>query len=648
MKSRHNDFRRVFFVGAIIFLTFLTQAFGLNHLWRISEIYSNDDGTVQFIELFNNSVSTIEGFLSVTSFTTDSNSYFYPSDLVGDTAFKRFLMATPDFNDLPGAPAPDYIIPANFFDPDGDTLTFVFSIGSDAVTFGPGQLPVDGINSIDRDLVVGLNSPTNFAAAAGSVVSSVTDPIPTKIAKGDIEIELETLVVGMASPVYLADPNDGTGRLFIVDQPGQIRIYKDGFLLNKPFLDVSDRIVSLGFFGTLNPFTDFDERGLLGVAFHPDFSTPATNGFGKIYTYTSEPNDFAADFTVSMPVGVAFNHQAIITEWTVDNNDPNVIDKTTRRELLRIDEPQFNHDGGMVAFGPDGYLYISLGDGGSGRDTADGHGTIGNGQDPTNVLGSILRIDVDGSDSVNGAYGIVASNPFVGDSNIPDEIYAYGFRNPWRFSFDTVTGDLIVGDVGQGDIEEVDTVISGGNYGWNLKEGSFRFDPNTGTVNNDLSGLPGGLIDPNAEYDHDEGSTVIGGFVYRGSEIPELVGKYVFGDFTTGFFSPDGRLFYADPATGWEIKELIIGLDDRALGLYLKAFGQDSSGELYVLAGTNLGPFSNLGQVLKIVNTDCSVGQAHVIPGDINKDCKIDYRDFAALAAHWLECTEGPEIDCGI
>lgn len=642
--SKKNNFRRASFVGAILFLTLLSQAFGLNHLWEITEIYSNDDGTIQFIELFT--AFTGEGVLFSKTFTTNGNTYVYPNNLIGETASTNFLMATSGFAALPGAPTPDYTIPDNFFDRDGDTLTFV--PGNDIVSFTSGQLPVDGINSIDDLLVVGVNSPTNFAGVTGSVVSPVTDPVPTKIAKGDITIELETLAIGLTAPVYLTDANDGTGRLFIVDQPGQIRIYQNGYLLNKPFLDVSERIVPLGFFGSLNPFTDFDERGILGVAFHPDFSTLATSGFGKIYTYTSEPNDCVADFTVSMPAGVDFNHQAIITEWTVDGGDSNVIDKSTRRELLRIDEPQFNHDGGMVAFGPDGYLYISFGDGGAGNDVADGHGVSGNGQDPTNVLGSILRIDVDARDSANGEYGIPPGNPFISEPTIPDEIYAYGFRNPWRFSFDMVTGDLIVGDVGQNDIEEVDTVISGGNYGWNLKEGSFRFDPATGTVSNDLSGLPGGLIDPEAEYDHDEGSTVIGGFVYRGSEIPELVGKYVFGDFTRGFFSPDGRLFYADPATGWEIKELIIGLDDRALGLYLKAFGQDSSGELYVLAGTNLGPFSNLGQVLKIVNTDCSPGQDHVITGDVNKDCKIDIHDLVAIAAHWLECAEGPEVNCGI
>jgi hypothetical protein len=181
-----------------------------------------------------------------------------------------------------------------------------------------------------------------------------------------------------------------------------------------------------------------------------------------------------------------------------------------------------------------------------------------------------------------------------------DEIYAYGFRNPWRFSFHPLTGDLIVGDVGQNDIEEIDIVLAGGNYGWNLKEGTFRFDPATGTVNNDLSDLPPDLIDPVAQYDHDDGITAIGGFVYYGSAIPELMGKYVFGDFSLSFFLAEGRLLYADLKTGL-IEEFIIGSDDRNLGLYVKAFGQDADGELYLLAGTNLGPFGAGGTVLKIV-----------------------------------------------
>jgi hypothetical protein len=261
----------------------------------------------------------------------------------------------------------------------------------------------------------------------------------------------------------------------------------------------------------------------------------------------------------------------------------------------------------MLAFGPDGYLYISVGDGGAGNDVADGHGATGNGQNINTVHGSILRIDPldpvttvsPDTVSVNGKYRVPADNPFVKADGV-DEIYAYGFRNVWRFSFDPLTGDLVAADVGQDQIEEIDIVHAGGNYGWNLKEGTFRFDPETGTVNNSIKDLPEGLIDPVAQYDHGEGISITGGFVYRGIQIPELTGKYVFGDFSSGFFEADGRLLYADLATGL-IQEFIIGIDDRNLGLYVKAFGQDADGELYVLAGPALGPFGDTGLILKIV-----------------------------------------------
>jgi len=242
-----------------------------------------------------------------------------------------------------------------------------------------------------------------------------------------------------------------------------------------------------------------------------------------------------------------------------------------------------------------------------GNDRADGHGATGNGQNKNTVHGSILRIDpLDPATttspdtvSVNGKYRVPADNPFVGVDGV-DEIYAYGFRNPWRFSFDSLTGDLVAADVGQGQIEEIDIVHVGGNYGWNLKEGTFSFDPETGTVNDGANRLPEGLIDPVAQYDHDEGISITGGFVYRGSAIPDLRGKYVFGDFSSGFFQADGRLLYADLATGL-IQEFIIGLDDRNLGLYVKAFGQDAYGELYLLAGGALGPYGDIGVILKIV-----------------------------------------------
>ncbi len=467
------------------------------------------------------------------------------------------------------------------------------------------------------------------------------DPIPEPIEKGAVSIGLEVVASGLTAPVYLTHAGDGTDRLFVVNQPGKIWVIENGQLLNTPFLDVTDRVHMPGFFGTLD-VNDFDERGLLGLAFHPGFANPQSPGYQKIYTYTSEPFDFPPDFTTEpLPAGVVYDHQSVITEWTVDSANPNIIDASTRREIMRIDQPQFNHDGGMVDFGRDGYLYISLGDGGAADDVADGHGATGNGQNKNTVHGSILRIDpldpmitTDSLDAVsaNGSYRVTADNPFVGVDGV-DEIYAYGFRNPWRFSFHPDTGDLIVGDVGQNEIEEIDVVHAGGNYGWNLKEGTFRFDPAEGTVSDDLTGLPTGLIDPVAQYDHDDGITTIGGFIYRGSAIPELWGKYVFGDFSSDFFLADGRLLYADLGTGL-IREFTIGIDDRDLGLYVKAFGQDADGELYLLAGTNLGPFGTGGMVLKIVDL-CTAR----IPGDINNDCRVDIEDFIILIEHWMENT---------
>lgn len=413
---------------------------------------------------------------------------------------------------------------------------------------------------------------------------AVSDPIPTPITKGSITIELKDVANGLVAPNYLTHAADGSGRLFVIDQPGQVYLIENGQRRTEPFLDLSSRLVTLG--------ANSDERGLLGLAFHPGFADSASSGYRKLYTYTSEPVTGTADFTVLLPGGGgAFDHQSVVAEWEVDPINRNRVAMNSRREVLRIDQPQANHNGGMIDFGPNGNLYIALGDGGGSNDNASGHGQNGNGQTPANVLGSFLRIDVDGSNSGNGQYGIPAANPFLNDGGVPDETYAFGFRNPFRFSFDNDTGRLIVADVGQNNIEEVDIVTAGGNFGWRLKEGSFAFDFSDGSISDDLSGLPAGLIDPVLEYDHDEGIAVIGGFVYRGSSIPELAGKYVFGDFL-------GRLFKGDLDSG-EIEELIIG-DRDELGLLVKGFGQDAEGELYLLASVNGGPTGDTGQVFQL------------------------------------------------
>jgi glucose/arabinose dehydrogenase len=302
-----------------------------------------------------------------------------------------------------------------------------------------------------------------------------------------------------------------------------------------------------------------------------------------------------------MPDGVEPNHQAVVTEWqSTDPGDATApVDVTSARELLRIDEPQFNHNAGALEFDADGNLLIALGDGGGADDQGVGHVDGGNGQDPTSPLGTILRIDPLGDDGANGAYGIPPDNPFVGDDSALDEILAYGFRNPYRIAVDDETGALWAADVGQNDIEEIDVVEPGGNFGWRIKEGSFLFDANgdgPGFVTERSPGEPAGLIDPVAEYDHDEGIAVVGGFVYRGDAIPQLRGRYVFGD----FLDPDtgqGRLLYLAP-NGRVAEFRLEGQD--SLGAVLLGFGQDAAGEMYVLTNETATPFGTTGAVHRI------------------------------------------------
>src|ERR1044072_7441377 len=272
--------------------------------------------------------------------------------------------------------------------------------------------------------------------------------------------------------------------------------------------------------------------------------------------------------------------------------------------MSKTNEPQFNHNGGQLVFRPsDHYLYISLGDGGNANDVGDGHNAVhGNGQDTTNGLGKLLRIDPlapaltpSSSDPVSGndKYRIPASNPFVVSGGIPErvrEIYAYGFRNPFRFSFDASTDKLIVADVGQDHVEEIDLVESGKNYGWNRKEGTFLFNPANGDVSPDPA-PDAALTNPVAEYSHDDGIPLLGGYIYRALTIPALTNKYVFGDFSTTFVSPNGRLFYMDDINSGVIQELRIGHDERPFGLFLKAMGRDAAGEIYAVGSTNPGSF---------------------------------------------------------
>jgi glucose/arabinose dehydrogenase len=447
--------------------------------------------------------------------------------------------------------------------------------------------------------------------AAEPTAEPTDEPTPTIAAEptegpaaGITSVGLELVADGFTSPVALVEPPDDSGRFFLVDRPGQIYIITaDGQLMEQPFLDIQDRLVVLQ--------AEYDERGLLGMAFHPDY---ANNG--RFYVYYSAPlrADAPADW----------DHTSHISEFTVSADTPDAADPASERLLLQVDQPQGNHNGGTIAFGSDGYLYIALGDGGSADDNDLGHvddwyetNAGGNGQDlAQNLLGSILRIDVDNQGANGEPYAIPADNPFVGIAGA-EAVWAIGFRNPYRMSFD-MGGDnaLFVGDAGQNLWEEVSIVESGGNYGWNVKEGTHCFSTENPDQSleecpaEDADGRP--LVDPIIEYQNANaegglGLVVIGGNVYRGSARPEWEGMYIFGDWSTSFGElPDGTLFIATPSETegelWLVQELVVeGSENGRLNEYLLSFGQDNDGEIYILTTESAGPSGTTGKVYKLV-----------------------------------------------
>jgi glucose/arabinose dehydrogenase len=399
-------------------------------------------------------------------------------------------------------------------------------------------------------------------------------------------VGLELIAEGFTAPLALASPDDGSGRLFVADQKGLVWLLTAGGQRgDEPLLDLRDRMV--------NPRFTYDERGLLGLALHPGF-----NANGRLFVYYSAP------LRPDAPEG--WDHTSHLSEFRVSASDPNRADPASERILLQVDEPQSNHNGGQIAFGPDGYLYLALGDGGRANDTGSGHPPQGNGQDRSTLLGSILRLDVDGSEP----YEVPADNPFVGQDG-RDEIWAYGLRNPFRFAFDTGgEGALFAGDVGQDLFEEVDIVVMGGNYGWNIREGRHCFDPDQPDTPPEQcpqvgpSGEP--LREPILEYGHDLGISVIGGYVYRGSQMPDLVGHYIFGDWSTSFISANGKIFDGVPpateAGAWTMRQFEIATADGGdLGAFLLSLGQDAEGELYALTSERPGPLGSTGKIYKLV-----------------------------------------------
>ena len=357
----------------------------------------------------------------------------------------------------------------------------------------------------------------------------------SQVKMSSIELTPQLITDQLSHPTAFAEPNDKSGRLFVCEQEGRIRIIQNGKLLPGAFLDVSNEVIKN---------EGYDERGLLGLAFHPGFSKN-----GKFYVYCSMPARPGSDA----------DHRSVIREYTVAAGT-NVVNKNTARNAFEFDEPEANHNGGDLKFGPDGYLYIASGDGGGANDR---HGQYGNGQNLGTLLGKILRIDVD-----QKTYGIPKDNPFVGKKEARPEIYAYGFRNPWRISFDRKTGQLFVGDVGQDNYEEVDLVKKGGNYGWRVREAMHP--------KNTKDPDPKNWIDPITEYPHNEGISVTGGFVYRGKNIPALNGKYVFAD----WMGPVWTLTNTGQPQ-WNREKLSIS---HAAGYWqIYSFGEDQAGEIYVL-----------------------------------------------------------------
>jgi glucose/arabinose dehydrogenase len=406
------------------------------------------------------------------------------------------------------------------------TVTVAIAILAACGPVGPTPTTALGTASSSPNSSASAISGSPPPSAASGLPPSAAPSVAAPFDPAGLVVGLDTVVGGLDSPLAVTSAGDGSGRIFVTEQGGQIRIVRDGTLVATPFLDIASRITSGG------------ERGLLGLAFHPKF--PSDPRFFVNYTDT--------------------NGDTQVSSFTMASGTPDVADPSSEVKILHIAQPYANHNGGAVVFGPDGFLYISTGDGGSGGDPQ------GNGQSLATLLGKILRIDVDRTDGAQ-PYATPPDNPFVGRADARPEIYLYGLRNPWRISFDRATRDLWIGDVGQSAWEEVDDAragTGGENYGWNTMEGNHCFNPPTGCSKT-------GLTLPVAEYGHDAGCTIIGGNVYRGSAQPALSGGYFFGDYCSG------TIWAIDPGSD-ALRAPTVVLKGSAS---LSSFGEDEAGELY-------------------------------------------------------------------
>ncbi|HSL81457.1 MAG TPA: PQQ-dependent sugar dehydrogenase, partial [Thermoanaerobaculia bacterium] len=446
--------------------------------------------------------------------------------------------------------------------------------------------------------------PRPVSLAAGLPALVLLALAPSAARSQGLALDTDELVGGLVRPLGIVDAGDGSGRLFLVQQTGEVLIWNGVSLEATPFLDVSS---------TDPQFEDGDEKGLLGLVFHPDY---ASNGL------------FFVNYTRRT---AAEQLQTVIARFEVSELDPDVA-HPNGDEILVIDQPRNNHNAGDLAFGPDGYLYIPLGDGGGAGDPEE------NGQDPSTLLGSVLRIDVDSPTSPGLDYAIPPDNPFVGVAGARDEIWAFGLRNPFRISFDRATGDLWIGDVGQNAWEEIDlqpaTSEGGENYGWDCREGAHDYE---GVNNDDLAGCDGLVFtDPVLEYLHEDAGggfrcSVTGGYRYRGDVHPRLRGVYLYADFCSGEIF--GTVPRCDGA--WESRVLLDA------PFRISTFGQDAAGELYVSERVNTDNPSS--KVHRLVLADGS-GGPDLLPSPAPLDFgTVEVGDTVTLLLTLTNDNPGPE-----
>lgn len=428
------------------------------------------------------------------------------------------------------------------------TILFLAACGSQPtpVSTAPTAVPIENSPTAQIEPPTAIQKPPDMPPtpvpptntnvppmAVPTADGATTAPAPTNTraasANPNFSINADPFITDLTKPVLVTHAGDGSGRLFIVEQAGRILIVENGRVRATPFLNIRDKVNTTG-----------SERGLLSVAFHPDYKNNGT--FFVNYTGKGDGATVIERYRVS--------------------NDANVADENSGQVILEFPQPEPNHNGGMMAFGPDGYLYIATGDGGG---AGDRHGDIGNGQNLNTLLGKILRIDVNAD-----TYNIPAENPFVGRADAKPEIWAYGLRNPWRVSFDRATGDFYIADVGQSSKEEVNfqPASSGGgeNYGWRIMEADECYDAA-------LNCEQGNLVAPVAFYSHDVGCSITGGYVYRGQAFPQLDGQYIFADYCTGIVWATAR----DANGAWQTRR--VGKFDDTIS----SFGQDENGEMYVV-----------------------------------------------------------------